>query len=143
MREEGIVTEVSGGTARVSIDPKPHCEHCGLCSRADGGKRVVEASNAISASPGDEVILEVSPGHIVGTSLALYAFPLAALVGGVVLGYFLSDVLGTPEKKEVFGLGLGAVGLFAALLVLKAYDRHLGKTGAPQARIVANSSQAR
>lgn len=137
MREEGIVTEVSGGTAKVAIEPKPHCEHCGLCSRADGGKRVVEVSNAISASPGDNVVLEVSPGHIVGTSFVVYAFPLAALVGGIALGYFVAGTLGIPEKKDLFGLALGVAALLAAFLLLKTYDRYVAKMRSPHAAILA------
>ena len=136
MREEGIITEVSGDTARVTIEPKPHCEHCGLCSRSDAGKRIVEAGNAGSVSPGDKVILEIAPSQIVGTSLVVYVFPLAALLGGVLLGYFLSNTLGCPEKKEAFGLGLGVAGLLAAILALKTYDRHIAQTAPPKATII-------
>ncbi len=138
MREEGIVTEVSGGTAKVAIEPKPHCEHCNLCSRGDGGKRVVEANNAPSASPGDRVAIEVSPAQIVGTSLIVYAFPLAALVIGVALGYALSEALGIPEKKDLVGLALGAAGFLLAVLVIKAYDRHIARAKTPQAIITEN-----
>ena len=136
MREEGVIIEVSGDTAKVSIEPKPQCEHCGLCSRAAGGERVVEANGAESTSPGDKVILEVSPAQIVRTSLIVYAFPLAALLGGVVLGYFLSGTLGSPEKKEAFGLVIGLGGLLASILILKWYDSHISRTAPPQATIV-------
>ena len=136
MREEGIVIDVSGSVAKVAIEPKPQCEHCKLCSRGDGGKRVVEASNAGSISTGDRVAIEVSPGQIVRMSLVVYVFPLAALVGGVVLGYFLSDALGVPEKKDAIGLGLGAAGLLVSIFALKAYDRYIGRTGSTRATII-------
>ncbi len=136
MREEGIVIEVSGGVAKVAIEPKPQCEHCKLCSRGDGGKRVVEAAGTGSVSAGDKVVLEVSAGRILGTSVIVYICPLAALVGGVVLGYFLSDALGVPEKKDAVGLGLGAVGLLTSILVLKAYDRYVGRIGGTRAAII-------
>jgi positive regulator of sigma E activity len=136
MREEGIVLEVSGNTAKVTIEPKPQCEHCGLCSRAAGGERVVEADGAGSASPGDKVIIEVSPAQIVRTSLIVYAFPLAALLAGVVLGYFLSDILGSSEEREVFGFGLGVVGVLVSILVLRRYDRRISRTSPPKALII-------
>lgn len=136
MREEGIVIEVSDDMTKVIVQSKQNCEHCNLCSRSEEGDLVIEAANPVSAAPGDRVVLEVSPGQIIKISLVVYILPLAALAGGVALGYFLADTFGISEKEDALGLALGAAGFIASVFALKAYDRHVAETNTARATII-------
>ena len=129
MREEAVVIDVSGTRATVTIESKSHCDHCRLCTVGEDGQRMLEADNKVSASPGEKVILEVPPGQIVTTSLVVYGLPLVALVGGVVLGYFLAGNLGIPEKREPLGFAFGIAGLVLSLIGVRLYDRALSRKG--------------
>ena len=131
MQEKGVITEIKGGTAVISVDKKEECAGCGLCLFKDGtGKAEFYAKNNISAKVGDTVIVERSEsGKFLGAILAFF-IPLLLIGLAVLINYLFI-------KNEIWILILSAVFVAAWYAVLAFIDKKLKTVGAFNSRIVA------
>ena len=120
VHEHGTVESVDGAQARLRLEPaRPEtCRQCRACEPAGQGVFLLRME-AGDLRPGDRVTVEVplpGPWRAIGLVLAL---PLAALVGGAVVGSEWRDLqqwlgLGEDATALLAGLGLATAALAAA-----------------------------
>jgi len=112
VHEHGTVESVEGARARVRLQPaRPEqCAHCRACRPAGQGVVLLQVE-AGDLRPGDRVTVEVplpGPWHAIGLVLAM---PLAAMVGGAVLG------AESRSLQQALGLGADAAAILTGLAV--------------------------
>ena len=131
IRERGVVSEITGRTAVVSVDKKAECAGCGLCLFKDGtNKAEFYAKNTVGAKSGDAVIIERSEsGGFLGTVLAFFV-PLVLIGLAVLINYLLI-------KNEISILILSVVFIAVWYLILAVLDKKLKNIGAFNSRIVS------
>jgi len=129
VHESGTVESVDGTQARIRLQaPRPEtCARCRACRPAGQGafRLQVEAGDL---RPGDHVTVEVplpGPWRAIGLVLAL---PLAALVGGAMLGAESQSLqrwlgLGADATAALTGLVLAASALAAATVGERRFRR--------------------
>lgn len=111
MTERGVVTEIRGNTAVVSVEKREQCKACGMCLFKDNGKAQFYADNTVGAKVGDTVLIENrESGKLLGAIL-VFLIPLVIL-GAAVLAVrlFAIDDLFIPI------IGIGAIAVYYAFL---------------------------
>ena len=140
LEEKGIVLSVSGQTAEVAPESKAACGSCsakagcGTSLLADlfpQRKRALMASNPVHAQVGDRVVIGLDENALQLASLLIYLVPLLGLIGGAILGAWLS-----PEFAESGSIVLGMAGFMGVLILVRKYSRHLSGNNRFQARIL-------
>ena len=109
----GVVKAVQGHLAVVMTRMEPECEGCSskeACFSLGGGdvNTEVKARNTAGAEVGDLVTISIRGSSLIKVSFLVYMLPILALIGGVVLGHYLSGVIPVDENILV-----GIFGLFA------------------------------
>ena len=117
----GVVKAIQGHMALVVTKMEPECESCAAketCSTFGGGGANAEitARNIVGAEVGDIVTISMAGTSLVKVSFLVYMLPILALIGGIVLGHWLSMVIPVNENilVGVFGL-FGFSGTFVWL----------------------------
>jgi len=115
VHEHGTVESVEGERARVRLQPaRPEqCPHCRACQPAGQGAFLLQVE-AGDLRPGDLVTVEVplpGPWRAIGLVLAM---PLAAMVGGAVLG------AESRSLQQWLGLGADAAAILTGLALAVA-----------------------
>lgn len=130
MREKGVVTEIKGGTAVVSVDKKDECASCGLCLFKDGtGKAEFYAKNDLGAKKGDAVIVErLENGRFLGVILAFF-IPLLLIGLAVLIDYLFI-------KNEIWILVLSVIFIAVWYAILALLDKKLKTVGAFNSKII-------
>ncbi|GAA5785462.1 hypothetical protein YWS52_17840 [Chitiniphilus shinanonensis] len=118
------VERVSGRHAWVTIRPHAPCGHCdpatgckavALSRLFDQAQRGFRVENDLDAQPGERVRVGVADRALLSAALSGYGVPLAALLGGALLGSWL-----VPSSWREVGAIVGATfALTAAFLWLK------------------------
>lgn len=106
---------------------------CGAGSLSDAlsvRPRQFRANNEIGACPGEEVVVALPDGALLGTALLLYAFPLLLLFAGAVAGsaWAGSAWVEAGSAARDAGAALGALGGLAIGFLLIAARRRRGAT---------------
>ena len=120
--ERGIVIASSQGAVDVRVASGAACASCGACCHVDNDGVTIEgARNALGASVGDEVEVEVPEGADTRAGVIVFIVPAVGLLAGYAVGYAAGLALGvTPDLTGA----VGAVGaIVAALVVLRARGR--------------------
>jgi len=129
IEETGQVVEVEGEFAWVETQRQSTCGSCAankgcgtaVLSKVLGQKRSrVRALNRAGARPGDTVTVGIQEDALVRGSLAMYAVPLLALLGGGLVGQYLQQSYGSGEGLVILA---GLLGLFGGLLWLRGFSR--------------------
>ncbi|MFP4057817.1 MAG: SoxR reducing system RseC family protein [Candidatus Brocadiia bacterium] len=120
MREEGTVVAVEGDTARVRVQPGPHCGGCCACSMLGGGPPELELSAPEPLHVGDRVVVEVDTSGTTLGAVLVFVLPLLGLVAGVVVGHHARP-FGTSGNAGGLILGFGL--LLALFGMAMAVDR--------------------
>ena len=129
IEETGQVVEVEGEFAWVETQRQSTCGSCAankgcgtaVLSKVLGQKRNrVRALNRAGAHPGDTVTVGIQEDALVRGSLAMYAVPLLALLGGGLVGQYLQQSYGSGEGLVILA---GLIGLFGGLLWLRGFSR--------------------
>lgn len=98
LEEQGVVKEVTAGRAIVLTERKGQCAHCAArqtCHTLDGDKEVLaEVLNPIGAAVGDRVKIIIEERVLLRSSLLVYLFPAASVIGGSAFGYYTGRYLG-------------------------------------------------
>ena len=131
MREIGLLTEIKGNIAVVSVDKKGECAGCGLCLfKENAQKAEFYAKNPVGAKVGDKVIVErAENGRFLGALLAFFV-PLLLIGLAVLIDYLFI-------KKEIWILVLSVLFIAVWYLILAFLDKKLKKVGALDSRIVS------
>lgn len=113
LTKTGVVKAVQGRMALVVTRLEPECESCkakDACTSLGGGgaNAEVRVRNTVGAEPGDVVTISIRGSSVLKASFLVYMLPILAMVGGIVLGHFLSRL--TSVDKNVL---VGIFGLLA------------------------------
>lgn len=144
IEETGRVVAVRGDLAEVESQRRSACGGCSATSACGTslleqyfGRKplLLEARNPIGAEPGEDVIVGVPENTLVGAAFAAYLVPLAALIGGGILGSLLAGVLAPTAAQAISILG-GIGGFSAALVWLGRFSRNRASDAHYQAVIL-------
>ncbi len=131
MEQEGVVVGIQDGVARVRMQRGPKCESCCACSLV-GPEPELELPATEGLEVGARVAVEIAERGSWLSPVLLFALPLAALVGGVLLGErWHPPGLGADSASLVLGFG----GLVVVFLVAMVIDRAFVRGRQPQPRI--------
>lgn len=111
LTKTGVVKAVQGRMALVMTRLEPECESCkakGACTSLGGGgaNTEIRARNTVGAEPGDVVTIGIRGSSVLKASFLVYMLPILAMIGGIVLGHFLSRLTSVDKNVLVGVLGL-------------------------------------
>lgn len=140
IEESGRVVDVEGGFAWIESERNSTCGGCsvrggcgtGVIARALGPRRLrLRAINSIDVVIGDEVVIGIPESGLLRGSLAVYAVPLAALLGGALAG---SGIVTQwyPLAAEAGAIAGAAAGLVAGFVWLRRFSHRTGNHPAYQ-----------
>lgn len=118
MKEIGIVKEISGSIAIVSVQRQSACDSCpgGSVCKLIGNEARIEALNKVKAKIGDTVEVEFKPYTYLKGTVLIYGIPALMLIIGAIIG---KEILGTiflnidPDLLSAFsGLSLFILSFF-------------------------------
>jgi|SRR5208283_380115 len=128
MEETGVVKEIIGEKARVTVIKQGSCDTCpagSLCG-ASGDAAEIEAINKAGAHIGDTVRIFFEPySYLKGTAL-IYGIPAVSLIIGAVIGKeYMSKFFPhlDPEiASAICGFSLFAITLIAVKIFTRRYE---------------------
>ena len=129
IEEEGIVVEVTGDIAKVSIVAKSACEKCsasGICH--PGEQEYMEASNPLGAKKGQKVKVVLAPQVYLKASIILYGIPMAVFVAAAIAGKNLGLRYGTESASDLWAFIAGMVSMVISFLFIRMYNKKVEKT---------------
>jgi positive regulator of sigma E activity len=129
IEEEGIVAEVDGDLAKVTILAKSACEKCsasGVCHPGD--QEYLEAANPLGAVKGQKVKIVVAPQVYLKASIILYGIPMAVFVGGAILAKNLGEKYGSAANSDLWAFLGGTACLLVSFIFIRAYNKKVEKT---------------
>ena len=104
MTEQGIVTQVKKGKAKVKVNKKDECSKCGLCLFPKGAESIeFTADNSLNAKEGDEVIISREKDGKFLAIVLVFLVPLLLVGVAVALGI---AVIGNEILIPVIAVGL-------------------------------------
>lgn len=115
MKEQGIVTEISGNIAKVRLTQKPECNRCGICSGASGGFRILTVKTKKPLQINQTVTVDVNQIFLTLSFILMYGVPLSGFIIGAVAGY----AIGKELLAIILAVGLLIIGLKAVKLITK------------------------
>ena len=120
MTQTAVVTKIlDRGAALVEVERKTACGgDCGSCGGTCSfkNKLSVMASNSISASVGDSVVIESESSKIIGAAALVYLLPLLVFI----LGYSISSAAGMAEGTSI---AVSVMSLAAGMVLTAAISR--------------------
>jgi positive regulator of sigma E activity len=117
MKEEGVVIRIKDGTAVIEVSPREECSKCCSCG-ASGSRQVIAGGDtAEKLRVGDRVEVNINTSAMMRIYILLYAMPLAAFAGTVLIAYALS---GEPLVSFIAALS-------ATLIVYILVGRYIRK----------------
>ncbi len=129
IEEEGIVAETEGDIAKVAILRKSACESCsaaGICHPGD--QEFMEAANPLGAKKGQKVKVVVAPQVYLKASIILYGVPMAALVGGAIIGKNLALRYAGEANSDLWAFISGMVCMAVSFLFIRMYNKKVERT---------------
>jgi sigma-E factor negative regulatory protein RseC len=129
IEEEGIVSEVVDGMAKVAIMKKSACEQCaaaGVCHPGD--QDLMEAANPLGAKKGQKVKVVVAPQVYLKASIILYGVPMAAFIAGAIIAKNLAISAGNEAGSDLWAFIAGTACLFVSFFFIRSYNKKVEKT---------------
>jgi sigma-E factor negative regulatory protein RseC len=107
----GVVKALQGRMAVVVTAMEEECEDCkakDACFTMGGGgaNAEVKVLNTARAEVGDRVTISIKGSSLLKVSFLVYMLPILALIGGVIVGHYLSAFIPVDENILVGVLGL-------------------------------------
>lgn len=115
MKEQGIVVETSGDTAKIRLTQKPECAKCGLCTGASGGFRILTVKTKKTLQINQIVTLEINQKLLTLSSILLYGVPLSGFIIGAVVGY----IIGEEALATIMAIGFLVIDLILVKIIIK------------------------
>ncbi|MCL5061732.1 MAG: SoxR reducing system RseC family protein [Nitrospirae bacterium] len=130
MEEVGVVKEIIGPKAIVTVQRQSGCDSCpgGSVCKMMGNEAEVEAVNEAKAKAGDKVRVAFKPYTYLKGTIFIYGIPSIMLIIGAILGKeYLSRLL--PNTDPDIVSAIGGFGLFIlTFLFMKVWmKRYEGK----------------
>ncbi len=130
MEETGIVKEIIGPKAIVTVQRQSGCDSCpgGSICKLTGNEAEIEAINEAKARAGDTVRIAFKPYTYLKGTIFIYGIPSIMLIIGAIIGKeYLSRFL--PNMDSDIVSAIGGFGLFVmSFLFMKVWmKRYEGK----------------
>lgn len=130
MEEVGVVKEIIGSKAIVTVQRQSGCDSCpgGSVCKMMGNEAEIEALNEAKAKAGDTVRIAFKPYTYLKGTIFVYGIPSIMLIVGAVIGKeYLSRFL--PDMDADIVSAISGFGLFIiTFLFIKIWaSRHEGK----------------
>jgi positive regulator of sigma E activity len=113
MKDKGIVVSTEEDFARVEVNCLSACDACAassLCLKTEQEQGLLSVRNALGASPGDTVTIDVPDNAYNKTLIWLFSVLLGGCLLGLASGYLASTKLFiSPSASSLIGLLLGAL----------------------------------
>lgn len=128
MEEIGIVKEIIGPKAIVTVQRQSGCDSCpgGSVCKMMGNEAEVEAVNEAEAKAGDTVRIAFKPYTYLKGTIFVYGIPSIMLIIGAIIGKeYLSRFLPNMDPdiiSAIGGFGLFAITLLFMKLWMKRYE---------------------
>ncbi len=128
MKDKGLVLSTNKDLAKVEVRCLTVCHDCpahALCLGRSVSKGLLSVKNPVSASPGDQVAIEVPEEKYSKSLIVLFGGLLAAALLGLAAGYFISLLTALPaEPVGITGL---LIGIIAGIGLLTKYFHNENK----------------
>lgn len=125
MEETGVVKEIIGPKAVVTVQRQGGCDSCpgGSVCKLMGNEAEIEALNEAKAKVGDKVRIEFKQYAYLKGTIIIYGIPSIMLIIGAVIGKeYLSKLL--PNMDPDIVSAMGGFGLFAlSFLFMKFWSK--------------------
>ncbi len=126
--ENGIVTAANESIAWIKTTRHSACKSCAnrdSCGGGSGKSMTLTVKNTLGVSKGDRVTIGLETKSMIFLAFFLYVFPVLCLIGGALLGDFLSPhfSLSPSAMSLLFGGGCFALAFF---VIRKTHDRLVG-----------------
>lgn len=115
MKEQGIVVETSGDTAKIRLTKKPECSRCGLCTGAGGGFQVLTVKTKRPMQINEVVTLEINQRLLTLSSFLLYGTPLSGFIAGAIVGY----IIGKEALATILAIGFLVIDLILVKIIIR------------------------
>jgi sigma-E factor negative regulatory protein RseC len=147
IEEFARVVDVEDGFAWIESERTSTCSSCsvhagcgtGVIAKLLGNRRLrLRAICNIELAPGDHVVIGIPESGLLRGSLAVYAVPLIAMLGGAMLGNGVAGYW-VPAYVESGSIAGAAAGLVAAFAWLHFFSRRNGNNPAYQPVVLRRS----
>lgn len=129
IEEEGIVVDVTGDIAKVSIMAKGACEKCSASAVCHPGEQeYMEALNPLGAKKGQRVKVVLAPQVYLKASIILYGIPMTVFVAAAILGKNLGLRYGTEASSDLWAFIAGMACMAVSFLFIRMYNKKVEKT---------------
>ncbi len=118
----GIVTNIDGNYATITIDTDDSCKTCGirfLCSPGSDKDKIITLENTIDAKIGDRVTVSEASNILLKLSFLQYGLPLIGFLLGIIIATQFTINLQPIELYQFLCgvLGLGIAGIISYLII--------------------------
>ncbi len=125
MEEIGIVKEINGIKAIISVQKRDSCASCPggtLCRTLGAGEALMEAYNHVDARVGDTVKVVFKSSNYLKGTLIVYGLPSLMLIIGALLGKEYLSRFFPAADPEILSAGAGFGFLVITFLVIKLWS---------------------
>ena len=124
VEEVGIIKNIDGMTATVSIPRKSACEGCSFsaCKAGEEGM-LIEALNPVNARVGQKVRIVMKPYTYLKGSAIVYGIPAIALVSGAVLGKEVLSRYFVRTDPDILSAITGFIAFALSFLLIKVWSK--------------------
>jgi len=135
IEQNAVVLKLKGQMATVEAIRQSSCGQCNarkgcgtgaLESALSKRSMQMQARNQCQAEPGDEVVVAVPEKGFVKSAFITYLLPLVFMLAGALFAQYFIQA-GTDANNDIAALLGAGLGFMLALLVLKAYSKHVEK----------------
>jgi sigma-E factor negative regulatory protein RseC len=128
VEEVGIIKNIDGMTATVSIPRKSACEGCSFsaCKVGEEGM-LIEALNPINARVGQKVKIVMKPYTYLKGSAIVYGIPAIALVVGAVLGKEVLSRYFVSTDPDILSAAMGFIAFALSFLFIKIWSKKMAE----------------
>jgi sigma-E factor negative regulatory protein RseC len=138
MKEEGVVTSLIGGMAKVETTQTEACSGCsakGACSSMGGmKKREIVVRNNLGAKEGDHVVIAVPRKGIMGAGVLVYLAPVLVMIAAAAFGNAMGPSVGLSAQDGSVICGL--LGLALSFLMLYFISKAVGQKKALEIKLL-------
>lgn len=124
VEEVGIIKNIDGMTATVSIPRKSACEGCSFSACKTGKEgMLIEALNPVNARVGQKVRIVMKPYTYLKGSAIVYGIPAIALVSGAVLGKEVLSRYFVRTDPDILSAITGFIAFALSFLLIKVWSK--------------------
>ena len=127
INEYGVVTQVSAGKLAVKITTPGACESCPIHDNCYSSGKVVWVPQPAGVGINDHVRFSITNTSVLKLTALVYGIPLAAVLGGIILGYLWLFRALENDPRILASVGLGVFLFLLAGFGISKLDRLIGK----------------